>query len=454
MPKKIHLTPALYIATLALISGCSTSQSPTNKVENSQADVLEASDNQTENVANSQLTKANNIPVIANPNNPDLTINGAIEQYIKNLTGKGFSPQTQGVWMQSGNTLLANYRGTIPLPAASVTKVATSLAALQTFGPEHRFVTTISATGPIENGVLKGDLIVQGGEDPLFIWEEAIALGNTLNQIGIQEVTGNLIVVGKFYMNFKTSPQVSGNLLKQALDSKNWSPDATKQYLTLPPGTAKPQLTIDGTVKTISATPSNVKTLVRHNSFPLAELLKRMNRYSNNYMADMIANSVGGAKVVAQKAAQSAGVPQNEIQLVNGSGLSVDNRISPRAATAMFLAIERYLAAYQMSIGDVFAIVGKDEGTLDKRNLPSLIVVKSGTLNNVSSLAGAFPTQQQGNVWFAIMNVGTETEQFRIQQENLLTSFIQQWGEVSSLPVEFTPNPLIQTKTSGTEIVN
>ncbi|HEY9853889.1 MAG TPA: D-alanyl-D-alanine carboxypeptidase [Leptolyngbyaceae cyanobacterium] len=454
MQKKLRLTAALYIAALAMISGCSTPQAPADKTENPQADALEASDKKTEKIANAQLTKVNNIPGIADPNNPEPTINGEIEQYIKNLTEKGFSSQTQGVWMQAGNTLLANYRGTIPLPAASVTKVATSLAALQTFGPEHRFVTTIGATGSIENGVLKGDLIVQGGEDPLFVWEEAIALGNTLNQMGIQKVTGNLLVAGKFYMNFKTSPQVSGNFLKQALDSKNWPQQVEKQYLTLPPSTAKPQITIDGKVKTISVIPSNVKTLVRHNSFPLAELLKRMNRYSNNYMADMIANSVGGAKIVAQKAAQTAGVPQNEIKLVNGSGLSVDNRISPRAATAMFLAIERYLAAYQMSIGDVFAIVGKDEGTLDKRNLPSLVIVKSGTLNNVSSLAGTFPTQQQGNVWFAIMNVGENTDELRLQQESLLSSFLQKWGEVTSLPAEFIPNPLIQTKTSGSEIVN
>ncbi len=454
MQKKLRLTAALYIAVLVMISGCSTPQAPADKTENPQADALEASDKKTEKIANAQLTKVNNIPGIADPNKPEPTINGEIEQYIKNLTEKGFSSQTQGVWMQAGNTLLANYRGTIPLPAASVTKVATSLAALQTFGPEHRFVTTIGATGPIENGVLKGDLVVQGGEDPLFVWEEAIALGNTLNQMGIQKVTGNLIVASNFYMNFKTSPQASGNFLKQALDSKNWPQQVEKQYLTLPPGTAKPQITIDGKVKTISVIPSNLKTLVRHNSFPLAELLKRMNRYSNNYMADMIANSVGGAKIVAQKAAQAAGVPQNEIKLVNGSGLSVDNRISPRAATAMFLAIERYLAAYQMSIGDVFAIVGKDEGTLDKRNLPSLVIVKSGTLNNVSSLAGTFPTQQQGNVWFAIMNVGENTDELRLQQESLLSSFLQKWGEVTSLPAEFIPNPLIQTKTSGSEIVN
>jgi len=27
----------------------------------------------------------------------------------------------------------------------------------------------------IQNGVLKGELVIQGGEDPFFVWEDAIA---------------------------------------------------------------------------------------------------------------------------------------------------------------------------------------------------------------------------------------------------------------------------------------
>ena len=68
-----------------------------------------------------------------------------------------------------------------------------------------------------------------------------------------------------------------------------------------------------------------------------------MNIYSNNELAQMLANSIGGAKAVSQQAASAAGVPLEEIQLINGSGLGVDNRISPRAVCAMLMAIDRKL---------------------------------------------------------------------------------------------------------------
>lgn len=447
MSKTFRLTATLSLTLLALIAGCSP-----------QSNSSQSSVNNSESAAEPgnpvQFAKQLNIPTLASPDNPDPATQQKIEQYFKGFAAKGFTKQNQGIWIQAGNTLLANHQGTVPLPAASITKVATSLAALETFGPDHQFITLIGATGPIQNGVLQGDLVIQGGGDPFLVWEEAFAIANSLNEMGIKQVKGNLVITGKFYMNFEPSSVKSGNVFKQSLNAQLWPPAAQAQYQTLPPGTAKPQVAIAGSVQVSPSAPSNVKPLIRHYSFPLAELLKKMNQYSNNKMAEMIANAVGGPKIVAFKAAQAAGVPQSEIILVNGSGLSELNRISPRAACALFLAIERYLQPYNMTIGDLFAIVGEDKGILEQRKLPSLLVVKSGSLNSVSALAGALPTQQQGTVWFATMNVGNDLEGFRAQQEVLLQDFVSQWGVVQSLPPELTPNPERINKTSRNEILN
>ncbi len=445
MRQTIPLTAALSVTVLALIAGCSH-QSNQSSVKDAESAAKAGNPG--------ELAQKPQIPSLASPDNPDPATQQKIEQYFNGFATKGLAKQNQGMWIQAGNTLLANHQGTTPMPAASITKAATSLVALQTFGPDHQFITQIGATGPIQNGVLKGDLVIQGGEDPFFVWEEAIALGNALNQMGIKQVTGNLVITGKFYMNFESNALKSGNLLKQGLNAQIWPPAAQTQYQTLPPGTAKPQVAIAGSVQVKSSPPDNVKPLVRHYSFPLAELLKMMNQYSNNKMAEMIANSVGGAKVVALKAAQAAGVPQSEIILVNGSGLSELNRISPRAACGLFLAIERFLQPHKMTVGDLFAIVGQDKGILEQRKLPPLLVVKSGSLNTVSALAGALPTQQQGTVWFATMNVGNNLEGFRTQQEVLLNDFVNQWGSVKSLPDELTPNPERIGKTSRNEILN
>ena len=53
----------------------------------------------------------------------------------------------------------------------------------------------------------------------------------------------------------------------------------------------------------------------------LAKILKQMNIYSNNNMAEMLAEFMGSALVVSQLAAKSAAVSCEEIQLIKGSGL-------------------------------------------------------------------------------------------------------------------------------------
>ncbi len=451
MPNTIDSIAAISLTLLASVAGCSLTDSPQGISSSSQSDFshlpINGAKGATEQVNPVEPTNKPDIPVIMTPKNPDSATQAKIQQSINKLAAKGFAQENQGIWMQTGNTLLANHRGTVPLPAASVAKVATTLVTLQTFGPDHQFVTLIGTTGPIQDGVLQGDLVIEGGEDPFFVWEEAVALGSLLNQMGLKRVIGNLIIIGKFYMNFEISPLRSGNLLKQGLNAQTLSSEIELQYQTLPPGRSRPQVTIEGSVQVMSSTPSNVQSLLRHYSFPLAELLKKMNRYSNNRMAGMLNDAVGGAKIVSQKAAEAAGVPQAEIQV----GLS--NRISPRAAVAMFLAIERYLQDYNMTVADVFAIVGKDEGILQKRQLPSLSVLKSGIFTNISALAGALPTQKYGTVWLSIMNVGQKSEKSQAEQEVLLKSLLNDWGTVSSLPPELMPLTSRIKKTSSTEIV-
>jgi D-alanyl-D-alanine carboxypeptidase/D-alanyl-D-alanine-endopeptidase (penicillin-binding protein 4) len=277
MLKNRYLTAVSSIAILTIITGCATTESPKLATPSPVAE-------------SSPPPVKPNQPLTVSISNPETATNTKIQQYLNELTAQGSAKEDQGIWMQSGNRLLANHQGTVPLSAASITKVATSLVALQQFGPEHQFITLISTDGTIKDGVLKGDLIIQGSEDPLFVWEEAIALGNILNQKGIKRVTGNLIIVGKFYMNFELNSLKSGELLKQALDSDNWPSEAAAQYQTLPPNTPKPQIVIDGTVKVVPAPPSAVP-LAKHYSLPLAELIKKMNQYSNNLMADMLAES-------------------------------------------------------------------------------------------------------------------------------------------------------------------
>jgi serine-type D-Ala-D-Ala carboxypeptidase/endopeptidase (penicillin-binding protein 4) len=370
-------------------------------------------------------------PLTAALSTPNLAISRAINTFLDRVVASGALRQNQGVWIQSSDQLLATHQGTTPLSAASLTKAATSLAVLETLGPNYRYQTTVGMTGSVQNGVLEGDLVIQGGQNPFFVWEDAIALANQLKQLGIQKVKGNLVILGPFYMNFETKAIGSGTFLKQGLDFSLWPEEALQQYQSLPPGTPKPQLAIQGSVVAASAAPKSVRWVAQHQSFPLADLLKKMNRYSNNAMAEIIASSIGGAKVVQQKTIAATGVPANEIQLVNGSGLAVENRISPRAVCALFLAIDRLLKPQGMGVADIFTIVGTDESVLDQRSLPKQSVLKSGTLDTVSALAGTFTTQKLGTVWFAVLDNDGKVETFRGLQEELLETLQQSLGTAS-----------------------
>ena len=54
----------------------------------------------------------------------------------------------------------------LALPPASVAKAVTSLYALEKLGAGYRFATRVLATGPLQGGIVQGDIVLAGGGDP------------------------------------------------------------------------------------------------------------------------------------------------------------------------------------------------------------------------------------------------------------------------------------------------
>ena len=368
-----------------------------------------------------------------------------VAQYLSGLSAAGYQTDRQGVWVAAGQYPIAQHEGNSIHSAASITKVATTLAALETWGAEHRFETLVGYTGSVEGGVLQGDLIVEGGSDPLFVWEEAIALANTLQSLGIQRVAGNLIIAGDFTMNFEVSRQEAGDLLKEAFNSDAWGYDVERAYFDMPEGTSEPTLQINGQVRVEAGSWRNRAAgwLVTHQSLPLVAVLKAMNIYSNNAMSEQVANTLGGPEAVMRVAQAGAGVPADEISIVNGSGLGEENQMSARAAVALFQRIHYLLrtssqngSGLSYTISDIFPVSGADGGTIEDRRIPGNAVVKTGSLAVVSALAGALPTKNRGVVWFSLLNYGNGLDNLRSRQDQVLTALERQWGRADELPPE------------------
>jgi D-alanyl-D-alanine carboxypeptidase/D-alanyl-D-alanine-endopeptidase (penicillin-binding protein 4) len=79
-------------------------------------------------------------------------------------------------------------------------KVVTAAAALEVLGPEFRYRTTVAATGPVRDGVLRGDLVVVGGGDPtlsarFFGTPTAVfeAWADSLQRLGVRRIEGRVV---------------------------------------------------------------------------------------------------------------------------------------------------------------------------------------------------------------------------------------------------------------------
>lgn len=80
----------------------------------------------------------------------------------------------------------------------STLKIVTAAVAAERLGWDHRFETRIVATDPVENGVLRGDLIVVGGADPSISERGDTpgilgALAREIRNAGITRIEGGIV---------------------------------------------------------------------------------------------------------------------------------------------------------------------------------------------------------------------------------------------------------------------
>ncbi len=343
----------------------------------------------------------------------------------------------QGVLAESleGNTIAAQSVEDKFNPASSI-KLATALAALQTFGPDHRFLTSIWAAGPIDRatGTLAGDLVITG-RDPSFHYEHAVMLARELNQLGIRAITGNLIVAPGFTMNFDWSARHSGEQFRDTIDVARRSAGATRAWLDervllgdKESLSSVPSVVITGEVL-IGAAPSAAQALLTHKSSKLVDILKVLLCYSNNFMAERIGETIGGPQSVRTLLAQKIEINLDEFQIVSTSGLGV-NRVTPRAMMTILRGLRSELKNHNLSLSDILPVAGIDPGTLEDRYTQpptrGSVIAKTGTLTRTdggaSSLVGQMQTKSGRIVLFVIFNQHGNALRFRQNQDEIVTS--------------------------------
>ncbi|MES2524977.1 MAG: D-alanyl-D-alanine carboxypeptidase/D-alanyl-D-alanine-endopeptidase [Gemmatimonadota bacterium] len=99
-----------------------------------------------------------------------------------------------------GDTLFSHSADERLVPASTM-KLFTSAIALDRLGPDHTFSTDVLRDGPLEDGVVRGNLILRGDGDPAFSsrWVRGgldapvMMLARFTAGAGVQRVTGDLI---------------------------------------------------------------------------------------------------------------------------------------------------------------------------------------------------------------------------------------------------------------------
>lgn len=161
----------------------------------------------------------------------------------------------------------------------------------------------------------------------------------------------------------------------------------------------------------VLSTPLTANLLYEHLSAPLSLLLKELNTYSSNFMAEQIlktiaafqqgspATHVTGLKLMAEFL-RTSGVNTRSVMLADGSGLSRKNQLTTEAMTDLlnYMYSRFDIGPDFMSSLRVMGAYGAHSKRLSNSPAKANIRAKTGTLNGVSALAG-YVASQQGDVF-------------------------------------------------------
>ncbi len=177
---------------------------------------------------------------------------------------------------------------------------------------------------------------------------------------------------------------------------------------------AKPLQLQRSTLSLIEAPLNNRRVLARHVSIPVAQDIKVTNKVSQNLHAELLLRLLGricgqdgslaeGTRVVRQFLVD-AGVKDDDFFFYDGSGMSMDDRITPRAYTQLLVYAARQPWGAQWR--DTLPVAGVD-GTLTHRfaksPLKGRMWAKTGSLDETNTLSGYLTAASGKSIAFSIL---------------------------------------------------
>lgn len=364
-----------------------------------------------------------------------------------------------------------DHRGSDLQTPASTQKLFTASTALDRLGADQTLLTELVATAVPVGGVIAGDLILVGGGDPVLTTSiyrmfrkqpeaqpttSLDALVDQLAGAGVTEVRGRVLVDDGRYDALRTVPSWPTRYLDQdqvgplgalVIDDGfqlQVTPSGLQRVRAADPGLAAADafaallaargitVATAGTARTVR--PAAAAVLGSVESPPVSTLVRDLLQRSDNQMAELLLKEVGlrvagagtteaGARAVADWSSEAGAAASGSV-VVDGSGLDPTNATSCQGLVSVL-----DVGGPDGAVAQGLPVAG-ESGTLARRfggtDAIGHLRAKTGSLRDVSALAGFVDLAEGGTATFAFVANGEIGDQTR-RAEDQLAQVLASW---------------------------
>ena len=343
--------------------------------------------------------------------------------------------------LDTGEELFAMRANTARLPA-SLQKLYTTSTALLRFGAHATLDTTVvtRADALVDAfGVLHGDLVVVGGGDAFFGDAAATTLARAVRAAGIRRIAGAVVGDDSRFDTLRAArfagydPDLGGVLTALAYDRHLFRGRVRLDAGRFAAERFAARLRAAGVTPTrrsrAGVAPAATRTIATVRSRRIGELVRFVNVPSNNFASEMLLKALGARYRGDGSTRAGADVVRDTLddfgvrpRIVDGSGLSRGDRTTPRQVVQLLERMDGQENARPFRTS--LAIPGAT-GTVKRRmrGTPARRCrVKTGTLRDVSALAGYCTTLGDRDVGFALLFNRVSPAAARAIQDRMATA--------------------------------
>ena len=353
------------------------------------------------------------------------------ERLTHALRTPGVSWSATGAWAfdLDRSRIVYRHNPRVSYRPASNEKLTVAVTALHRLGVDFRIPTKVFGEGSLDTttGVWHGRVLLKGFGDPWLQGTGLKVLAERIRAAGVTKVTGRILGDESYFDRMRIAPGWKASFYKEEspplsalvvnrghIGKSIWNEPARAAAYLFRKALRRAGIAAPGGIGKGMAS-AGAELLAQRKSRYLKKIVLRMDRVSDNFFAEMLLKQLGkrirgsgttaAGAVVVRSTLRQHGVPMDGVRIVDGSGLSLYDRLTARAVGELLI-----WATSDADFADEFVAslpVAGVNGTLaDRLKQPPAhrhVFAKTGTTDLASALSGyvrtryVFSILQNGN---------------------------------------------------------